>query len=155
MLTHLALAAILSAASPSPEPARSWVDPARCPMQVSLRALGSVASAPRNWKILHAHFQTYGQCDGGALADGYSQGVIKLLAESWPTLPDLAATGRADPVFLEFVLAHVDANASAEDLDTVVHHARSACPRRDGPLCHRIAGRAEAALEQLRTAQRR
>jgi hypothetical protein len=139
---------LFAAADGGADPPRVWVSPERCPAQVQLQALGSVSSAPRNWKILHAHFQKYGQCDSGAIAEGYSHDVVTLLAHNWDLVSELAAVGRTDPTFLRFVFAHIDATTAEEDLQQVLARAGTACPSRYRKLCRRIEEQAKAALDQ-------
>ena len=85
-LSRLALA-LLFGTGTATVPQRPWIDPARCPLTTSLKALGSVASAPRDWKVLRGHFLLYGACDAGAVAEGYTEDVVGLLTQSWPLLP--------------------------------------------------------------------
>jgi hypothetical protein len=153
-LTAVALA-VLSQAAGASNTARPWADPARCPLTTSLKALGSVASAPRDWKVLHGHFQLYGACDDGAVAEGYSEDVVALLAKAWPLLPDLASLARSDPTFLDFVLAHIDSSPAAEDLAKVRVNADRHCPRGHKGLCKRISERAASALGGEEGAARR
>lgn len=136
------------------DPPRTWVSPDRCPAQIQLQALGSVSSAPRDWKILHYHFRKFGQCDSGAISEGYSHGVVTLLAHRWATLGDLATVAHEDPTFLEFVLAHIDATTAEEDLLQVQANAVTACPPRRRELCRHIGSQARAALAQYRPAPR-
>ena len=133
---------------------RRWVSPERCPAQVQLQAFGSVSSAPRDWKILHYHFLKFGPCDTGAIAEGYSHGVVTLLAHSWRTLGDLADVGKSDPTFLDFVLAHIDATTAEEDLRQVQANVETACPPRHRDLCRRIGDRARAALASGESSRR-
>ncbi len=148
-LTQAILTACLFAGEDAgPDAARSWLDRDRCPPQVQLRALGSVTSAPRDWKILRAHFQKYGQCDDGAIAEGYSHDVVTLLAREWKLIDELAGLGRSDPTFLRFVVTHIDVTAADEDLRQVLARAQAACPPGRGKLCRRIAERARKALDQ-------
>jgi hypothetical protein len=137
---------MLAASHGGVDPPRPWVSPERCPAQVQLHALGSVSSAPRDWRILHYHFLKFGQCDAGAVAEGYSHGVVTLLAHSWQTLGGLATVARNDPIFLKFVLAHIDATTAEEDLRQVQANVETACPPRHRDLCRRIGDEAKAAL---------
>ncbi len=149
-LLQAALAScILAAPDGGADPPRTWVSAERCPAQVQLQALGSVSSAPRDWKILRYHFRKFGPCDVGAVAEGYSHGVVTLLAQRWKMLGELAAVGREDPTFLEFVVAHIDATTAEEDLQQARANAEVACPARHRELCRRIAEQAKAALGAL------
>jgi hypothetical protein len=143
---------MLAAAAGGADAPRTWVSADRCPAQVQLQALGSVSSAPRDWKILRYHFQKFGQCDYGAISEGYSQGVVTLLAHRWQDLGELAAVARDDPTFLQFVLAHIDATTAEEDLRRVQANAETTCPPRHRELCRRIGANAKASLAQYKPA---
>ncbi len=154
-LAQAILAASLLAPDAGPDALHGGFDPSRCPIDVQLRALSSVTSAGHSWKTLHFHFHEYGQCDAGAIADGYSVDVVTLLARDWKLVGELASFVRADPPFLPFVLTHIDAAAATENLQEVLRNAWTACPRRHGELCRRIAERAQSALERQEVVQRR
>lgn len=154
-LPHAVLAGwLLLAPDGGADPPRNWVSPDRCPAQVQLQALGSVSSAPRDWKILHYHFRKFGPCDAGAVAEGYSHGVVTLLAHRWAMLGELATVSRADPTFLEFVLTHIDATTAEEDLLQVQANAVTACPPRHRELCRQIGGQVKTALAQYQRTPR-
>ncbi len=144
----LMIACLSSAPDAGPKVSRSWHEPSRCPTHIQLRALGSVTSARRNWKILQAHFRMYGQCDDGPIAEGYSDDVVTLLAHDWKLFSELASLERGDPTFLQFVLTHIDATAATEDLQAVQRNALAACPAGNAALCRRIAAQATRALEE-------
>jgi hypothetical protein len=149
----LVAAWLSSAPDAGPSAPRSWLDPGRCPTHIQLRALGSVTSARRDWKILQAHFRMYGQCDDGPIAEGYSDNVVTLLAHNWNFFSELARLARSDSTFLQFVLTHIDATAATEDLQTVQRNALAACPAGNAELCRRIAAQATSALEERTPAQ--
>ncbi|MBF5041599.1 hypothetical protein FGE12_04310 [Aggregicoccus sp. 17bor-14] len=69
------------------------------------------------------------RCDDGALAEGYSELVTSTLAQRWSQVAELARLARTDRAFLAFVLRHVDASASEDDLRRVAENARTACPK--------------------------
>ncbi len=154
LLQAVLAAWMLAAPDGGADPPRPWVSPDRCPAQVQLQALGSVSSAPRDWKILHYHFLKFGPCDVGAVAEGYSNGVVTLLAHRWHMLAGLAAVARSDPTFLQFVLAHIDATTAEEDLRQVQANVETACPARHRDLCRRIGDEAKAALAHGDPSQR-
>jgi hypothetical protein len=149
MLAALALVLALAAADAGPAASNSDAqrfDAARCPLPLQLRALGSVGSAAGTWKALYVHWQTYGKCDAGPVREGYAHGVVSLLASKWSQVGDLARHAKADPPFLDFVVAHVDASSAPEDLEAVRSAARDACPRALRALCQRLGTQADAVL---------
>jgi len=150
----MALVAALAAGGGAPEPGEAQrFDAERCPLPLQLRALGSVGSAAGTWKALHVHYQTYGQCDAGPVREGYAHGVMSLLASRWARLGELARHAREDPAFLDFVVAHLDATSSPEDLEAVRRSAKDGCPRAHRALCHRLEARADAVLHSREVAR--
>jgi hypothetical protein len=149
MLAPLALVLALAAADAGPPASASAsqrFDAERCPLPVQLRALGSVGSAAGTWKALYVHWQTYGKCDVGPVREGYSHGVVSLLASKWSQVGELGRHAREDPPFLDFVVAHVDASSAPEDLEAVRSAAKDACPKALRAMCHRLEAQADAVL---------
>lgn len=138
---------VLTASQAASDGSKSWVNADRCTLQVQLRALGSVSSAKRDWIIVQGHFHLYGACDTGPVSEGYSANVMALLSERWDLLDQLVTVAAGATQFLEFVLSHIDANATTEDLQQVQRNALSSCPSAHTGLCRQIAARATRALE--------
>jgi hypothetical protein len=151
MLAPLALALALAAADARPAAAGApsaaqRFDAERCPLQIQLRALGSVGSAAGTWKALYVHWQTYGKCDAGPVREGYAHGVVSLLASKWSQVGELARHAKEDPPFLDFVVEHVDASSAPEDLEAVRSAAKDACPKALRAVCQRLEAQADDVL---------
>ena len=69
-----------------------------CPAAESQRA-ESEADTLRTWNALYKSFKSYGQCDDGAISEGYSESVARILVDHWNTLPELAHLVRKDAEF--------------------------------------------------------
>lgn len=91
-----------------------------------------------NWANLHRAYSQFAKCDDGAIAEGFSDVVTKLLSRQWRSLPDLTKIIGADPTFEQFVLRHLDETVSAADLKAIATLATSSCPRGARGLCERI-----------------
>jgi len=151
----LVMASLATAPDAGSAAARRWFDASRCTTRVALQAMGSVNSAQRDWRILRGHFEVYGSCDQGPVAEGYSQNVVALLTRKWKLLPELEELGRTDPGFLEFVLAHIDATTDGYELETVRRNAERSCRPSEAKLCREIAAQAKSALEERNALRRR
>jgi hypothetical protein len=93
------------------------------------------------WTQLQKSFQDFGQCDSGAVAETYSDALLRLLVD-WQDIPTLAGA-MADPAFKQFVMAHLKA-ASKEDRDAVYSRAKSSCPAGKDAFCGELAEAAKA-----------
>jgi hypothetical protein len=108
----------------------------------------------KSWDALYKSYGRYRDCDDGAIAEGYSDSVAKILAKHWSTLPRLSALSRGDAGFRKFVLGHIDASADEGDLERAAVNARKKCPAALGWLCSEVAKRADEALKEARDASR-
>lgn len=87
--------------------------------------------AHESWTRLNKQYLKWARamdCDDGAIAEGWSDAVARLLANSWDDLPALARLVKADPDFLPFVLRHISATASTDDLERARANAEARCP---------------------------
>lgn len=89
----------------------------------------------------------YGHCDDGAIAEGFSEAVARLLVDRWPTLPALAKLAARDPALTQFVLRHVDATLDTNDVEMIGKLARTKCSQATVPLCRELAAAAARILE--------
>ena len=93
----------------------------------------------RDWNDLYQAFVRFSQCDDGAIAEGYSDAVGKLLADNWNELPDLVRLSTKDKHFQNFVLRHVDETIPDDMLKKIAANAESQCPPNAVALCKLIA----------------
>jgi hypothetical protein len=114
-------------------------------------ALARVLRAGRSWEALYDHRKSFPGCDDGAIAEGYSDSVARLLANAWERLPELSARAKRDGDFLLFILRHVDASAAPADLKRTLANARTSCPSGLRELCKKVEAAAAGALEEART----
>ena len=104
-----------------------------------------LASASGNWGRLYKHYQRFGACDDGALAEGYSDAVVRLFALKWNRFPEFAALAKRNSLFYKWTLRHIDATASGEDLAEVASKAE-ACQVGEAQMCQAIREAALAAM---------
>jgi hypothetical protein len=98
-----------------------------------------------SWESIYAAQKRFSHCDDGAIAEGFSESVVHLLATRWSLLAEAQRLFTKDSSFQQFVLRHIDASADSAELDQIVALAKQHCPVSDKLLCNQIL---EAALDQ-------
>jgi hypothetical protein len=126
-------------------PARSSGAESRCG-----ETADKLLSRAKSWADLRKWFTSYADCDDGDLADTVSEDVTVLLARQWQDLPSLEHEIKKEPRFRAFVLRHIDATTTIEDLEAVRRNAAQGCPARSSALCASIATAAQGALEEAK-----
>jgi hypothetical protein len=86
------------------------------------------AESLRSWDDLYKSYKQYRQCDDGAIWEGYSESVARILVDHWATLPRFAQLAHKDEGFRPFVLKHVDQTINGKDARTIRANAAHACP---------------------------
>jgi hypothetical protein len=102
----------------------------------------SEAETLRSWDDLYRSYKRYRQCDDGAIWEGYSESVARILVDHWVTLPRFAQLADNEEGFRGFVLKHVDETINGEDARTIRANAQHACPSRLRRLCHDLMNQA-------------
>ncbi len=106
------------------------------------------ADTLRSWDALYKSYKLYGKCDDGAVAEGYSESVARILVDHWSTVPRMANLAARDVGFRRFVLGHVDATLDFNDLKKISANAKTRCPSGLGAICADVTKEADAALSQ-------
>lgn len=96
----------------------------RCSRSDYRRAEATIVTSARNWGDLARHRQAFVNCDDGALAEGYSDAVVTLLANRWSQFELFARLAVRHPAFRRWALRHIDASASTDDLAKVVRNSK-------------------------------
>src|ERR1700689_3630318 len=115
----------------------------------TLKRADAEADTLKTWPTIHDSFLRYHQCDDGEVWEGYSESVVSTLANRWDQLPALGTLTAHDDSFRDFVLRHIDATTSREDLAVVVRNAERRCPNELAKLCSEIGGKALSAEAQM------
>jgi len=102
------------------------------------------ASSIQSWTELHRSYERYAQCDDGAIGEGYSDSIARLLAEKWESLDEFDRLGVQDRAFEGFVLRHVDELMTPEQANKIRDNSKNHCPSHDRALCRKIADRLRA-----------
>ena len=98
-------------------------------------AVDGVAAKLSQWKDVFETYRRYSHCDDGAIAEGFTDSIARLLASKWESLPEMAAIADKNPDFKAFVLRHVDASADPRDLQRIAEFAKSKCLPQYRALC--------------------
>lgn len=97
----------------------------------------------KDWNDVYRSFKRYGLCDDGAIAEGYSDTVGRLLATDWQHLNLLYRLTTTDGSFKRFVLRHIDETIPDDELKTIATNAKLRCPSGKKPFCNVIAAKAQ------------
>jgi hypothetical protein len=108
----------------------------------------SFFDSSRNWDSMHKFYRQFAQCDDGAIAEGVSDAVARLLAEHWDALGKLVRISRRDEGFEEFVLRHVDESIDWSDTPKIHENAELRCPSDAKRLCGLLINKTGAMLRQ-------
>jgi len=106
------------------------------------------AETLRSWDALYKSYKLCRQCDDGAIGEGYSESVARILADHWNTLPEMARLARKDSQFRVFVMGHIDATLNMDDVEKIRKKARAQCPTGLRAVCSDLAKQADAALKE-------
>ena len=72
------------------------------------------------------------------MAEAFSEGVARLLADHWTTLPALSVEAKKVPGLGLFVTAHINSTLDTGDIEKIAHSARTSCPSDEIRLCGNI-----------------
>jgi hypothetical protein len=101
-----------------------------------------------SWDALYKSYKSYRLCDDGAIGEGYSESVARILSDHWNTLPRLSQLAGNDADFRPFVIRHLDATLNMDDVQKIKKSARAQCPRGLRTLCGDLARQADSALKE-------
>lgn len=104
---------------------------------------------PKTWKDFHTIFTRFAHCDDGAIAEGVSDSVGRLLAGRDGRLRELQAFCARDRSFEQFVVRHADETLSEDVIVQALMNVRKSCSPARGDLCQGL----EFRLEQSGAAQ--
>jgi hypothetical protein len=103
------------------------------------------ADRMKDWDALHASFIRFAHCDDGAIAEGYSDTVGRLLAQDWQHIAAFVKIVASDKKFEAFVLRHIDETIPTDTLRMIANNAEKSCPVDATSLCKKILRSTQAA----------
>jgi hypothetical protein len=116
-----------------------------CTIAEGRRALDE-ADALRTWDVLYASYKKFGHCDDGAIGEGYSESVARILADHWTSLPRFEQLAGRDARFGEFVIRHLDATLNTDDVERIRRMGATHCPPGLRRTCSDLVKQADYAL---------
>jgi hypothetical protein len=100
------------------------------------------ADSLKNWSAVYGAFEQFGQCgDQGAIGEGYSDSIARLLSSQGSTAEQLSQLTSHDRDFEQFVLRHVDELMTPDQAAAIRKNAESHCPSDAKRLCKSIVAR--------------
>ncbi len=118
----------------------------QCTEEEGLAALEAVTL--HSWDALYKSYESFRLCDDGAISEGYSESVARILSDHWNTLPRLSQLAGKDADFRAFVIRHLDATLNMDDVEKIKKSAKTQCPRGLQTLCGDLVKQADSALKQ-------
>ncbi|HUQ29731.1 MAG TPA: hypothetical protein VM051_14140 [Usitatibacter sp.] len=125
-LALVVLAALMPAAYAADKP---------CPPAEAARAEKSVDTVV-TWAHLHKAWKDWKHCDSGAVADVYTDAILRLMVE-WKNV-DALGEGMKDPEYKSFIQAHLRSPAAKDDRGSIMSRVSQSCPKGHGALCKDI-----------------
>jgi len=111
-----------------------------CTMRDAIRA-EEEASSLQSWADVYRSWRIFAHCDDGAIAEGYSDSIARLLSEHWDSTDELNRLVSHARGFEAFVLKHIDELMSPAQAEKIRHNADAHCPLRAKRLCKLISAR--------------
>ncbi len=101
----------------------------------------------KTWDIAYGFYKRFAHCDDGAIAEGFSDAVGRLLADDWKHFERLRELCSSDKRFKNFVLKHIDMTISVDVLQKIINNTRLRCPDSAKELCKAIEATASSGWE--------
>jgi hypothetical protein len=102
---------------------------------------------PKDWDSLYRLFKQFGDCDDGAIGEGFSEDVAQLFTKQWAHLDVLRSLAASDRAFEQFVLRHIDGTLSDDELRVIGSNSKLHCPSGQKRFCRLVQARVEGALD--------
>jgi len=96
------------------------------------------AETLRSWDALYQSYRRFSKCDDGAIAEGYSESVARILVDHWGTLPRLGVLASSNMRFQKFVVRHVDGTVNRSDVKKITTNTIHHCPTAQSHLCKQL-----------------
>lgn len=121
-----------------------------CPKSLEKAALEVASTDILDWADLYAVYLRFLPCDDGAIAEGFSDIVVRTLAHKWASLGKLGNIAKKDPGFLRFVYTHIDATTDPQDLQRIRDNLKKpGCPKSSANVCRGIELAVTQAQEEM------
>src|SRR5271157_3992972 len=109
-----------------------------CTVQEAIQA-EEQASSLKSWDEVYEAYRNFSHCDDGAISEGYSDSISRLLSEEWRSTNRLNQLISNDGNFERFVLKHIDELMSPSQTAMIRENTEKKCPLHAKPLCQVIS----------------
>ncbi|HBG45756.1 MAG TPA: hypothetical protein VI728_04140 [Syntrophales bacterium] len=106
-----------------------------------------------SWNDIHASYKKYKHCDDGAIAEAFSDVIVRQIAFNWDQINELIDLSNIDKDFFEFVLSHIDSTAAESSIENIIINSNEQCPESAFSECTMIKNFAKKALRELKSAK--
>jgi len=121
----------------------------QCTVQEAIRA-EEQASTLKNWDEVYEAYRNFAHCDDGAISEGYSDSISRLLSEKWSSANRLIELTSRDGNFERFVLKHIDELMTPSQAVKIRENAETKCPTHADSLCQAISRRLKEVDEAIK-----
>jgi len=90
------------------------------------------------WNEVYDLYRKFAHCDDGAISEGFSAIIGRLLVDDWKHVSELNAFVRSTPAFESFVTSHIDEMTALSEWRIVQKNVRHHCPPDARDLCKAI-----------------
>jgi hypothetical protein len=149
LYSRAVLIVIIGAAIASTSPCRQQAPEKKVCTDKDANLAIEASTSPSNWEAMYQVFKKFGHCDDGAIAEGYDDTVVRLLAKDWRHVDALVRLVASDKSFERFVLQHISETVPDDELDAAANNVKTACPAGQSRLCGAIEARARSAFFAL------
>lgn len=92
----------------------------------------------KDWDSVYVSFKRYKHCDDGAIGEGYSDTIGRLLAHDWNHIHNLSRLTLKDKQFEAFIIKHIDETVPNNTLEQIYKNAKNNCPSKLKRICELI-----------------
>lgn len=110
----------------------------QCTVQEAIRAEDQ-ASTLKSWDQVYEAYKEFAPCDDGAISEGYSDSISRLLSEEWGSVNRLNQLTSHDGIFEKFILKHINELMSPNQAAKIRDNAETKCPLRAESVCRAIS----------------
>lgn len=87
---------------------------------------------------VYRSYKRFAHCDDGAIREGYSASIVRLLTQKWDRLEELDRYASSDKDFKRFVLRHIDELMTQEQQQLILDNSGHRCAKKLQHLCNAI-----------------
>lgn len=103
----------------------------------------------KSWENVYAYNKKYDKCIGSDTLESVSEGIVRILSDSWNQLPNLKRLIKKDERFERFVIDGINSTVLEDDLLKIHDLAKKQCPKNSSKLCKKIGNKAIKAYKEI------